>query len=176
MWKCVFSQVVDKGCLADRKLQWVYVGFFTIQFKPQLFIYLLEAYSPVNRTGSPQGFFLKPQRQKRNNSNSFTVILWRNRTVLVFVCVSFLLIRWCLLSGVYVPRINRMPGGVIIAGDSGLSVVCLLDVWRGGSVGRASDSRSKDRRFEPRLRQEHKNNLWEFFRVKNVVLTRCPCA
>ena len=37
---------------------------------------------------------------------------------------------------------------------------------RGSSVGRATDSRSKDpkdHRFEPRLRQEHKKNLWEFF-------------
>ena len=29
----------------------------------------------------------------------------------------------------------------------------------GGSVGRASDSRSKDPRFEPHLRQEHKKHL-----------------
>ena len=42
--------------------------------------------------------------------------------------------------------------------------------WWGRSVGRASDSRSKDPRFEPR--QEHKNNLWAFFRVWIVVLTR----
>ena len=50
--------------------------------------------------------------------------------------------------------------------------------WRDGSVGRASDSsRSKDPRFEPRrLRQERKTNLWEFFRVKTVVLARCQCA
>ena len=33
-----------------------------------------------------------------------------------------------------------------------------LTGW-GGSVGRASDSSSKDRRFEPGLRQEHKTNL-----------------
>ena len=46
----------------------------------------------------------------------------------------------------------------------------------GGSVSRASDSRSKDRRFEPRLRQEYKKNLREFFRVKNVALTRYRCA
>ena len=30
---------------------------------------------------------------------------------------------------------------------------------QGGSVGRVSDSRSKDRRFESHLRQEHKKNL-----------------
>ena len=46
--------------------------------------------------------------------------------------------------------------------------------WRGGSVGRASDSRSKDPRFKPC--QEHKKKLWELFRAKNVVLTRCRCA
>ena len=49
--------------------------------------------------------------------------------------------------------------------------------WRRGSVGRASDSRSKDRRFKSRLRhEEHKKKLWEFFRVKNVVLTHCQCS
>ena len=48
--------------------------------------------------------------------------------------------------------------------------------WRGGSVGRASDSRSKDWRFEPRLRQEQKQKIVSFSRVKNVVLTRCRCA
>ena len=51
-----------------------------------------------------------------------------------------------------------------------------LNGWWGGSVGIASDSRSKDPRFEPRLRQEHKKNVWDFFRVKNTVLTRCRCA
>ena len=42
-----------------------------------------------------------------------------------------------------------------------------------------SDSRSKytkDRRFESRLRQEQKTNLWEFFRVKIVKLTHSRCA
>ena len=34
---------------------------------------------------------------------------------------------------------------------------------RGGSVGRALDSRSKDRRYEPLLRQEHKNKIVRFF-------------
>ena len=38
--------------------------------------------------------------------------------------------------------------------------------FRDGSIGRASDSRFSDPRFEPR--QEHKK--------KNVVLTRCRCA
>ena len=50
---------------------------------------------------------------------------------------------------------------------------------RDGSVGRASDSRykdPKDRRFEPRLGQEHKNKMGEFFRVKNVVLTCSRCG
>ena len=49
--------------------------------------------------------------------------------------------------------------------------------WRGGLIGRASDSKSKDLRFEPH--QEHKKNLWEYFQVKNVVLThlcaQAPC-
>ena len=47
---------------------------------------------------------------------------------------------------------------------------------RGGSMGRALASRSNgfyDQRFEPR--QEHKKNVREFFRVKNVVLTCCWC-
>ena len=44
----------------------------------------------------------------------------------------------------------------------------------GGSIAWASDLRSKDPRFEHR--QEHKKNLWEFFWVKNVVLTHCRCA
>ena len=53
-----------------------------------------------------------------------------------------------------------------------------LDRYRGGSVGRASDSRSKDPSFEPR--QEHKKNLCVFL-SQNVVLTchRCtqpPCV
>ena len=48
--------------------------------------------------------------------------------------------------------------------------------WRGGSVGRAWDSRSKDPRFEPCLHQEHRKKMWEFSRVKNAVLTRCRCA
>ena len=42
----------------------------------------------------------------------------------------------------------------------------------GGDVV-ASDSSSKDMRFEPH--QERKKNLWEFFRVQNVVVTR-RCA
>ena len=50
-------------------------------------------------------------------------------------------------------------------------LVCLG--WRGGSVGRASDSRTKGRGFESR--QEHKKNV-EFFRVKKVVMTCCQCA
>ena len=50
---------------------------------------------------------------------------------------------------------------------------------QGGSVGRVSDSRSKDpkdRRFEPYLCQAHNTNLSEIFRVKDVLLTRCRCA
>ena len=39
--------------------------------------------------------------------------------------------------------------------------------WPGGAIGRAS----KDPRFEPR-----KTHLWEFFRVKYFVLTRCRCV
>ena len=39
---------------------------------------------------------------------------------------------------------------------------------------RASDSRSKYPRLEPR--QEHKKYLWEFIRVKHVMLTQCRCA
>ena len=35
--------------------------------------------------------------------------------------------------------------------------------WQGGSVGRASDSRSKDQRFEPRLCQEHKEKYVRVF-------------
>ena len=47
--------------------------------------------------------------------------------------------------------------------------------WQGGSSGRASDSRSKDPRFEPR--QEHKKDFWEFFLVKKCCadsLSVCP--
>ena len=44
--------------------------------------------------------------------------------------------------------------------------------WQSGSIGRASDSRSKGRRFDSR--QEHKKKY--YFSVKNVVLTRCWCA
>ena len=41
---------------------------------------------------------------------------------------------------------------------------------RGGSVGRASGSRPKDRRFEPRLRQEHTFFFGtNVFRVKDVL-------
>ena len=50
------------------------------------------------------------------------------------------------------------------------------ELWRGGSVGRALDSRSKGPRLEPCLRQEHKKILCEIFQIKNVVLTRCRCA
>ena len=48
--------------------------------------------------------------------------------------------------------------------------------WRGGSIARASDSRSKDQRFEPR--QEHNKHIMigVFFRVKNIVLTHRRCA
>ena len=53
---------------------------------------------------------------------------------------------------------------------------CTAHWWRGGSVCRASDSRSIDPRFEPRLSQDHKKHLWEFFRVNNVALARCRCA
>ena len=38
------------------------------------------------------------------------------------------------------------------------------------------DLRSKDWRFQPRQCQEHKKNLWEYFWVKNAVLTCCQCA
>ena len=48
--------------------------------------------------------------------------------------------------------------------------------WQGGSVGRALDLRSKDRRSEPRQRQQHKKQFWEFFRVKKIVLTHYRCA
>ena len=34
--------------------------------------------------------------------------------------------------------------------------------WRAGSVGTASDFRSKGRRFEPRLRQEHRKTCESF--------------
>ena len=38
--------------------------------------------------------------------------------------------RGCLLGGVYIPCIHRMPGGVVV-GDSGLSVVaCMFNVRR----------------------------------------------
>ena len=44
-----------------------------------------------------------------------------------------------------------------------------------GSIGRVSDLRDpKTRGSNPR--QEHKTNLWEFFRIKSVVLTCCRCA
>ena len=38
---------------------------------------------------------------------------------------------------------------------------------------RTQDSRTSVIRAQD---QEHKNKLWEFFRVKNVVLTRCRCC
>ena len=46
--------------------------------------------------------------------------------------------------------------------------------WRGGSLGRASDSRCKDPRFESR--QEHKNILWLFPSQKCYanLLSVCP--
>ena len=49
-----------------------------------------------------------------------------------------------------------------------------LQGWRGGSVVRALDLRSKDLRFEPR--QEHKHNLWVFPSQKCCAdsLSVCP--
>ena len=41
--------------------------------------------------------------------------------------------------------------------------------WRGGSVGRAADSRSKDLRLEPRLRQEHNTQFVRVFPSQNVL-------
>ena len=38
--------------------------------------------------------------------------------------------------------------------------------WRGGPVGRALDSRSKDRGLEPRSREEHKKNWCSFSESK----------
>ena len=54
--------------------------------------------------------------------------------------------------------------------------VCVYDrgEGRGGSLGKASDSRPKDPSFKPS--QEHKKNVCKIFRVKNIVLTRCRCA
>ena len=63
---------------------------------------------------------------------------------------------------------NMTPGGCFLQLSRG---------GRGGSIGRASASRSNgfhDDRFESR--PEHKHNVWEFFRVKINVLTRCRCA
>ena len=50
--------------------------------------------------------------------------------------------------------------------------------WLSSELVERRDSRSKDPRFEPHQRQEHKENLSECFQVKNVVLTRwhCWCA
>ena len=51
----------------------------------------------------------------------------------------------------------------------------MLVRWRGGSIGRASDSRSNGPRFESR--QEHKKKWWVFFRVKKCCadsLSVCP--
>ena len=68
-----------------------------------------------------------------------------------------------------------LPGGTVITDSASSSK--LTGLIRSGSVGGALDSRSKELRFESRLRQEHKEKLWEFFRVKiNFVLTRCRCA
>ena len=45
---------------------------------------------------------------------------------------------------------------------------------RGGSMARASHSRSKDRRFEPQPASGAQESFVRvFFRVKNVLLTRC---
>ena len=45
--------------------------------------------------------------------------------------------------------------------------------WWGGSIGRASDSDPKDEGLNP---VRSTKQICEFFRVKNVVLTRCRCA
>ena len=46
--------------------------------------------------------------------------------------------------------------------------VCVV-LCCGGSVGRASDSRYKDPRFEPRLRQEHKEKNGEGFSESKIL-------
>ena len=45
---------------------------------------------------------------------------------------------------------------IVLTGNSAGTLVVQVVGRRGGSVGRASDSRSKDQRFESRLRQESK--------------------
>ena len=60
----------------------------------------------------------------------------------------------------------QMPGDLLHAQLEAQMFNILFVGWRGGSIGIASDSRFKD----------WKKKLWEFFQVKNVVLTRCRYA
>ena len=61
-----------------------------------------------------------------------------------------------------VPQLRGGGGGG--GGGADMEVTFSFCGWcpcpkrQGGSVGRASNSRSKDRRYEPQLRQEHKTN------------------
>ena len=71
---------------------------------------------------------------------------------------------------------NPQPGRKVTS--SMCNSIPITKQCQGGSVGRASDSRSTDLRFEPH--QGHKTNLCQFFRVKNAELTCCwsvqpPC-
>ena len=75
-------------------------------------------------------------------------------------------------------QVNYYPTGITVVECVPILRVTSTDpALRGdgcGSNGRASESRPKGRRFESR--QDHKKKMCEFFRVKNVVLTRCRCA
>ena len=52
-----------------------------------------------------------------------------------------------------------------------MSYIILISGWRGGSVGRASDSRSKDQWFEPCLRKNlYVNSKWMQFSEKVQML------
>ena len=66
------------------------------------------------------------------------------------------------------PHLRRLIRGAVLGNLTGDGVAQLIE-------HHSSDSRSKDRRFEPCLCQEHKTNFGEFFQVKKVVLAHCWC-
>ena len=90
--------------------------------------------------------------------------LWYKHTKFhKFMFIGYFLVILCVQMLLYFAK-------TIQSGNKGYCVI--NSGWRGGSVGRVSDSRSKGSRFEPC--QEH--TFVRVFLSKYVVLTRCRCA
>ena len=107
----------------------------------------------------------------QNYTDAAIVLIYTYSCVQIFSSLSFLhlLLFWWMLLTHWSSQTRDINTNTV--------TVTLRNVlrWWGGSIGRVTDSRFDDPRFEPH--QEHKK-ICEFFQVKNVIhsLSHCQCA